>query len=240
MAGSTLFDSCLPSNVELTLLDVMHLPVSTPVLKAKNAEAVNNWVNAVVAGEPDRARVAAAGVSGFPVRLTRSLSTVRRELRAVRGLKRTGLVASSGALRLRAFGIELSTGFTNGFPWQEWFLAGPDDVRSSYQLEVAASEFQCQGLELDVVGLCWGNDMTWDRANDRWCLRQFKGAKWQRVGKPEKRDYLVNAYRVLLTRAREALVIWVPRAVEDDGTMTVTEFDATADYLLRCGAESID
>lgn len=240
VAGSTLFDGNPPSGVSLVLSDAMHLPVSTRAHRNQDASAVNDWVNAVITGSAAQARAAAARMTKFPLRLTRSLRIARAWLSSARGLKRPGLVTSSGALRLRAFGIEVSSGFTNGFPWEEWFLADPDDIRSSYQLEVAATEFQCQGLELDVVGLCWGNDMTWDARRGAWLLRRFRGATWQKVHKPESREYLLNAYRVLLTRAREGLVVWVPKVGRDDPTIDPDMLDATAEFLRACGIQSLD
>ena len=150
---------------------------------------------------------------------------------------RCGLVASSGAVRLRPHGLELSSGFRQGNRdiYVHWFLAHPPDVRSSNQLEVAASEFECQGLELDWVGVCWGGDLTFDNPAGGWSSRSFTGNRWGEVGKEANRRYLLNTYRVLLTRAREGLVIWVPHGDATDPTRPSSWFDATADYLTRCG-----
>ena len=115
-----------------------------------------------------------------------------------------------------------------------WFLNHPPDVRSSNQLEVAASEYECQGLELDWVGVCWGGDFFFEGANG-WRCQQLSGSKWQPMRSEIDRAYLLNTYRVLLTRAREGAIIWVPRCDVADTTRAQEWFDGTADYLRRCG-----
>ena len=120
-----------------------------------------------------------------------------------------------------------------------WFLADVSDVRSSNQLEVAASEFECQGLELDRVGVCWGGDVTLDPQENQWIYRVFSGTKWSRVKSERDRQYFLNTYRVLLTRAREGMIIWVPAGDDRDGTRPSPPFDATAAYLRRCGLAEI-
>jgi hypothetical protein len=149
-------------------------------------------------------------------------------------------VASSGALRLRAHGIELSSGFRRSYPFEEWFLAGLRDVRSSSRLEVAATEFECQGLEVDWTGLCWGDDFTYDVQNRRWTLRKFYGTNWRNVTDVAERQYLVNKYRVLLTRARRGTVIWVPPGDPDDDSRDPGLPNQTAGFLESCGVPSLD
>jgi DUF2075 family protein len=97
-------------------------------------------------------------------------------------------------------------------------LNGKNDVRSSYYLEIPATEFGVQGLELDWVGVCWDLDLK--RNNRKWDFNAFKGTKWQKVGKAETQNFLINKYRVLLTRAREGMVIFVPQGSNDDPTIT--------------------
>jgi hypothetical protein len=147
-------------------------------------------------------------------------------------------VASSGALRLRAYGIELSTGFRQNYPYHEWFLAGPDDVRSSFQMEVAATEFEVQGLELDWVGLCWGNDLSINPGRE-WVFRRFTGSRWGRVKTEQKQQYMLNKYRVLLTRARQGMVIWIPRGIPNDLTLDPCTFDGVYEYLITCGVPDV-
>jgi hypothetical protein len=233
VAGSTLFSGALPQHLTLHQHPELHLPVS---LRAYKAEGVARWVNAVISGDPAQAAAIVRDLNDFPIVLTRSLAHTRHWLlRHTRGNRRCGLVASSGALRLRAYGLELSTGFTQGYAYEEWFLGPPSDVRSSYQLEVAATEFQCQGLELDWVGVCWGNDLVWGPDAQDWLYRRFVGRKWQTIRQPRDRQYLLNKYRVLLTRAREGLIIWVPPGDPADPTIASEHFDAIATYLTQCG-----
>ncbi|MBI5428346.1 MAG: DUF2075 domain-containing protein [Nitrospinae bacterium] len=177
-------------------------------------------------------------ISNFPITLTRSLTTAREWLRKqTRGFRRCGLVASAGATRLRRYGIELSSGFRQGNRdlYVHWFLEWPPDVRSSNQLEVVASEFECQGLELDWLGVCWGGDFTFDNLAGGWSYRKFAGKSWSQINKEVKRRYRLNTYRVLLTRAREGIIIWIPNGEASDETCLPQPLDATAIYLKQCG-----
>jgi hypothetical protein len=198
-------------------------------------------VNRVIDGDAEGA--AAIGVTQrFPIFLTRSLETLRTKLHQQRrGDNRYGLVASSGAARLRAEGLEPSSSFHAEYAWEHWYLANESDVRSSYRCEVFATEFEIQGLELDWIGLCWGGDMVWDAK--QWKLRALRHgspSKWNVMKNEEKRNYRKNAYRVLLTRARQGMVIFVPAGSIDDPTNSPEEFDATARFLLRCGVLQLD
>lgn len=123
-----------------------------------------------------------------------------------------------------------------------WFLNAWPDARASVALEAAATEYACQGLELDVVGLAWGGDFL--RAGGEWRARRFSGDAWQRVGKEDARAFIRNKYRVLLTRARYETVIWVPpgcaRSDEwHDPTRPAAEMDAIAAFLAACGAREL-
>jgi hypothetical protein len=235
VAGSRLFSGSDFGAVTVRPECHLHLPGA---VRSFRAQAAADWVNAVVNGNAEEAARVARQVTSFPIRLTRSVDEARRWLRQqTRGFRRCGLLASSGALRLRAHGIEVSSGFRDGFPFEEWFLAGPDDVRSSNRLEVALTEFECQGLELDWVGVCWGGDFAWSQ--DGWQFRQFKGTSWQSVQKAATREFIRNKYRVLLTRAREGLVIWIPEGSAEDETRPPAWFDLTADFLARSGAAAL-
>jgi hypothetical protein len=140
-------------------------------------------------------------------------------------------VRSAGAKRLRAegFGPEVQ-----GEDIAHWFLRRWPDVRASDALEVCATEYACQGLELDVVGLAWGGDFI--RGRNGWEARRFAGTAWQR--ERAEAHYVANTYRVLMTRARYETVIYVPRGDEADPTRRPDEFDAIADFLARCGASA--
>jgi hypothetical protein len=239
VAGSVLFPVAetgasppLPSS-RVRIDPALHLELS---LRSFRASAFTLWVNATLAGDARLAAEVTLMLTEFPIFVTRSLHTLRAHLRArARGLRRPGLLASSGALRHRAYGIELSQSFRNDYPYEQWFLASPDDVRSSYQLEVAATEFECQGLELDFVGLCWGGDFIRDPSGPGWVSRRFAANRWLTVRDMESKQYLLNKYRVLLTRAREGLIIWVPPGSPTDPTLDPAYFDATFAYLKSCG-----
>jgi len=239
VAGHRLFEDGNNGTLSIQPEPALHLDVC---LRSFRAQRVSEWVDAVLICDAPKAAAIAADITEFPIVLTRSLDTARAWLREhTRGLRRCGLVASSGAVRLRPHGLELSSGFRQGNRdiYVHWFLAHPPDVRSSNQLEVAASEFECQGLELDWVGVCWGGDFTFDNPAGGWSFRSFSGSRWGEVGKEIDRRYALNTYRVLLTRAREGLVIWVPPGEITDPTRPSSWFDAAADYLLRCGLTAI-
>jgi hypothetical protein len=217
----------------------LHLEVCVRSFRARR---VSEWVEAVLRGDAAGAAGILADLDEFPMALTRSLAKAKAWLRErTRGMRRCGLLASSGAIRLRADGLELSSGFRQGNRdlFVHWFLADTSDVRSSNQLEVAASEFECQGLELDWVGVCWGGDLAFEGRGTGWCYGTFSGNSWRQVGKEVDRRYLLNTYRVLLTRAREGLVVWVPEGDASDVTRSPQPFESTAAYLTRCGLKEI-
>jgi DUF2075 family protein len=114
-----------------------------------------------------------------------------------------------------------------------WFLEGKDDVRSSYFLEDVATEFHIQGLELDWACIVWDADFRYESSG--WRHFSFVGDRWQRIRKPERQAYLKNAYRVLLTRARQGMVIVVPIGSDEDGTRRRDYYDTTFEYLRRVG-----
>jgi hypothetical protein len=119
-----------------------------------------------------------------------------------------------------------------------WFLDGKDDTRSSYYLEDAATEFQVQGLELDWTCVTWDADL---RVNEgAWSYHDFRGSRWMNVNSTENRRYLLNAYRVLLTRARQGMVIFVPPGSASDPTRSPSHYDATFDYLRQVGLQAIE
>ena len=206
-------------------------------MRSYRSPALAAWVDAVLEGHSDRARTLIAGLDAYPIVVTRSLANARAWLRSnTRGQRRCGLVASSGARRLRADGIGEFLTPKDGAEISNWYLNEPDDLRSSSALEVPANEYACQGLELDFVGVCWGGDLIWSAGRREWRVRRLNGVRWQNVNDAARRRYAINSYRVLLTRAREGLVIWVPTGSSDDSTRNPVELDATADFLMQCGA----
>jgi DUF2075 family protein len=212
------------------------LDLVLPIRAVRDGSAAA-WVDAVLAGDaPHAARIAADSGESFGIHLTRDLAAMRAALRdRARGLRRAGLVASSGAKRLRADG--LGAQLIGADDTVRWFLERWPDVRASDALEVPATEYSCQGLELDLVGLAWGGDLV--RGARGWQVRSFAGARWLDIGNPAQRAFVLNTYRVLLTRARYDTVIWVPPGDDADPTRTRAEMDAIADFLRACGARPL-
>ena len=120
-----------------------------------------------------------------------------------------------------------------------WYLRPPGDVRSSFALEVPANEYTCQGLELDLTCVCWDGDLIWRNGSAGWAHRRFAGNAWAFIQDGAVRGYLVNKYRVLMTRAREGMIIWVPKGDPSDPTRSPIQFDETAAYLESCGASPL-
>lgn len=210
----------------------LHLKISVRSIRAKQ---IAEWVNVVLNGKADRAAQIAKTFEQRPV-LTRSLAAARGWLQNHRhGTSRAGLVGSASAARMRADGLEPSYDFHRFFDWENWFLDETSDARASSNLEVHATQFEIQGLELDWVGVCWGEDLVWEQEN--WCSYRFNNKKWRPLADKVRHTYLVNAYRVLLTRARRGMAIYVPQASSADSKRNATGLDNTAAYLQHCGAD---
>jgi Uncharacterized conserved protein (DUF2075) len=213
----------------------LHVP-----MRSFRSQRVSEWVDLTLANNATAAAGVAEQLGNYPLLLTRSISTARYWLRTNgRGNRRFGLVTSSGARRLRADGLGQILYATDRDEIAHWYLKPPGDIRSSYALEVPANEYTCQGLELDFVGVCWGGDLLRSLSADRWQHRRLSGPKWQTIQDDDAKRLVCNSYRVLLTRAREGLVVWVPPGDKDDVTRNPESLDATAEYLLRCGATPV-
>ncbi len=214
---------------------VLHLHVGMRSIRDPNAAA---WADAMLNGDAACARA----IGTTALRLTRDLSDMRKALRqASRGTRRAGLVASSGAKRLRADGLGAELEHMDASAVAHWFLdRWPDDVRASDALEVVATEFSCQGLELDHVGLCWAGDLIRVAGQVEWQARAFRGNRWTHPHGAEAIANRRNTYRVLLTRARYQTILWVPRGDVGDRTRQPAEFDLVADFLLACGVPMLD
>lgn len=234
-------DSNYLNNAELKrwLIDVgrqetdLHLAVSVRSFRSENASA---FVQSVLNSNVVEARSLYEELrnDNYPVVLTRNLDKAKQWLRqSARGSERTGLVASAGAYRLRPLGISVK----HNIDAPIWFLNDKDDVRSSYFLEEVATEFDIQGLELDWTCICWDGDLYFQ--NGKWNRRKFKGTKWQNINDEFVKRYLTNAYRVLLTRARQGMVIFVPEGDSTDKTRLPEFYDGTFQYLRGIGIEEV-
>lgn len=210
----------------------LHLAVS---MRSFRAEALSDFIGHVVDSEPEAACAAYDRIrERYPIHLTRDIEAARDWLRATaRGTERFGLVASSGAQRLRPLGIHVKAGIDP----PNWFLNPASDIRSSYLCEEVASEFDIQGLELDWTGVVWDGDFSHDGA--QWVTRAFKGTRWQAVNEPTRRKYLKNAYRVILTRARQGMVIVIPQGDPRDETRLPRFYDGTFAFLQSCGLATL-
>ena len=212
----------------------LHLAVS---VRSFRAEHVSAFVAALLGDDAMAARALLPDPAAFPILRTRNLATARRWLRKHRRAgERAGLLASSNALRLKPEGLFVRS----KIEVCDWFLNKGDDVRSSNALEDAATEFDVQGLELDWTGVAW--DLNFRRSGG-WQARRFHGTVWQTIRDTGdtlgRADYVRNAYRVLLTRARQGMVIFVPRGDAADATRPPAEYDAVDDWLAACGIAEV-
>lgn len=206
----------------------LHLAVS---LRSFRAEALSDFVGHVVENRAEFAQMAFAGIAEkYPVVLVRDLEVARNWVRRqARGSERYGLLASSGGYRLRPESIWVKAKIDA----PTWFLNERSDVRSSFYLEEVATEFDVQGLELDWSVICWDSDFRY--ANGEWQHFSFRGTAWQRINASQRQIYLKNAYRVLLTRARQGMAIFIPHGDVNDPTRQPSLYDKTFEYLQRCG-----
>lgn len=217
----------------------LHLNVS---LRSFRNEKVSAFANAIVENRPDEARRLLPGVlSSFPVAMTRNLDVaknwVRKQSKNVDHLylERFGAVASSGASRIRTEGIVVP-GLSMNVP--KWMLGSEHDVDSSYYLELAASEFKIQGLEIDYALVIWESDYRHDGSG--FSFREFrKGHEWGYIRNVTRQNYLKNAYRVLLTRARQGMIIYVPKGNVEDQTRYPGNYNGTYCYLKSIGIPEI-
>jgi hypothetical protein len=211
----------------------LHLEVS---IRSFRAERVSDFVGQIIANDLEGARATYGNIqSTYPIVLTRDIGVAKEWLRnRARGTERFGLVASSGALRLRPEGIYVKAKIEPA----NWFLNPSTDVRSSYYLEDVASEFLVQGLELDWVGVCWDGDFH--HKDGTWVYQSFKGTKWQSVNDASRQLYLKNTYRVILTRARQGMILFVPKGDASDRSRPPCFYDGTFEYLRDCGIPVID
>ena len=219
------------SSPRTTISKDLHLEVSLRSFRSKN---LSSYINDVIAGNIEGALKLRETISDYPVYVTRSLPKAKQWLKNnARGSERYGLVADSNAIRLKPEGVFVKSEIDPA----NWFLADKDDVRSSFYLEDVATEYAVQGLELDWVCVCW--DASLRRINNEWELYKFKGTKFQKRSQEHERKYLMNAYRVLLTRARQGLIIFVPEGDIQDPTRDPKFYDGTYEYLINCGFDKL-
>ena len=217
-----------------TLHETQSLHLATSV-RSFRSERVSEFVNRLLDLDVEGASSMLGEVTErFPILLTRDLGLAKTWVRArARGTERFGMVVSSQAQRLKPHAIDVRVSIDP----VHWFLGGKDDTRSSYYLEDVATEFQVQGLELDWSCVVWDGDLRY--LGDRWGYFGFVGESWKHVLKDDRRRYLLNAYRVLLTRARQGTVIVVPRGDLHDPTRMHNVYDPTYELLRRVGLREL-
>lgn len=215
---------------DLNIFEREKLHLATSVRSFRTPDLAT-FVKAVLDVDTDQAKELYQRIKNkYPIRLTRDLNTAKQWVREqCQGTTRYGMLASSGALRLKPEGIFVK----NEISVANWFLNGKDDVRSSYYLEDVVSEFDIQGLELDYSIVAWDADFRFD--GSEWTYYNFVGNRWQSIASEERRLYLKNAYRVLLTRARQGMIIFIPLGSNRDGTRKCEWYDGIFNYLEKIG-----
>lgn len=206
----------------------LHLSVS---MRSFRAEHVSDLIKNLLDLEIEKARHLLEIVKKqYPIVITRDLQKAKNWLKnKANGSERYGLIVSSQAERLKPHAIFVKSDIDP----VHWFLNGKDDTRSSYYLEDVATEFHIQGLELEWACVTWDADFRYTKNGwDHW---SFIGKKWKKIRKEERKTYLKNAYRVLLTRARQGMVIVVPEGDVEDQTRNSKFYDPTFEYLKSIG-----
>ncbi len=207
----------------------LHLSTS---VRSFRSEKVASLIQSILDNQNDQAAQIFQDIKhNYPIKITRDLDKAKNWLRhQARGTERIGLITSSGAKRLKAEGIYVK----NNISPTDWFLNHQDDTRSSYYLEDIATEFDIQGLEIDYTCVAWDINLYYDQG---WKFQNFKGSKWQNINKDSAKSYLLNAYRVLLTRARQGMVIFIPAVDGKDPTRPQKYYDSIYNYLVSCGLD---
>lgn len=215
--------------------DALHLVTS---IRSFRSEQLSELVDELLTGNSSRVNeLYKKIINDYPIYITRDIKKAKQWARdKVRGSQRCGVIACSSAQRLKPEGIYVPTDIDA----VNWFLAPKEDLRSSNAMEIVASEFKVQGLEIDYSVVCWDADLR--RVNETWEYYSFKGTKWNKRNKKEQQRYLLNAYRVLLTRARQGMVIFVPEGEEPelDATRNKEYYNGIYNYLINnCGIEKL-
>lgn len=221
---------------QLKLRKELHLEMS---MRSFRSESVSLFINQLLDLKVEDAKSTLYELrkNNYPIVMTRSLERAKRWLRSKkRGNERMGLLASSKAERLKAISINVK--YSPNFV--HWFLEDSQDIRSSDTLEDALTEFEVQGLEIDWACVAWDADLRLSEDKHTWEHFQLRGGgKWQNIKKPVNQEYQINAYRVLLTRARQGIVVLIPEGDDTDATRKQEWYDRTYNYLKGIGIPEI-
>ena len=224
--------STMLHNREYHCISDLHLGVS---LRSFRSEKLALFVKCLLDEEIELAKETYEELKkSYPVLITRKFDVAKNWVKKkARGTERYGLLASSEGKRLRAEGIWVPSEINH----VGWFLNEKDNVDSSYYLEVAASEFKVQGLEIDYAVLAWDADLRY--TSNGFNYFKFRGTKWNHVNQEQRQHYLKNAYRVLMTRARQGLIIYIPEGDEEDPSRLTEYYEGTYQYLKHVGIKEI-
>jgi len=210
----------------------LHLKTS---IRSFRSENLSKCVKAILDYDKELAKKLLLELKNkFPFVITRDITKAKQWVKEKsRGSERYGLIASSNAYRLKPYGIFVDLDIDA----KNWFLNSKDDIRSSYYLEYVATEFHIQGLELDWTCIGWDGNLRLE--NGRWVFKEFWGKNWRNINSDEDKLYLKNAYRVLLTRARQGQVIFIPKGDKTDHTRIPEFYDGVYNYLKEIGLKEI-
>jgi len=211
----------------------LHLSVS---VRSFRSERVSEFVKKLLEVDIEECGLVYNDIKkDYSIVVTRDLTKAKRWLKnRQRGSERIGIICSSGAKRLRTESIDVAHSVSPKF----WFLNPIDDIRSSSFLEEVATEFDIQGLEIDWTCLAWGANLYLNEKKE-WVYRKLRGTKWQSINQNVDKKYLLNSYRVLLTRARQGMVIFIPEGSIEDQTRDKYFYDGTFNYLKTIGIQEI-
>ncbi|MEK6964467.1 MAG: DUF2075 domain-containing protein [Nanoarchaeota archaeon] len=219
-------------NLSYDSLKELHLSTS---IRSFRSENVSKLIKTILDCDKEEAKLLLSELENkYPILITRNIEKAKNWLKEnARGTERIGITASSGANRLKPYGICVQMKIDA----KNWFLNHKDDVRSSFYLEDTATEFDIQGLELDWTCVAWDADLRF--SNNKWLYKSFRGANWQNINDEERIIYLKNTYRVLLTRARQGLIIFIPKGEIKDPTRNPYFYNGTYNYLKELGIKEI-
>lgn len=229
----------LVKNLNVHIDEGLHLATS---IRSFRSENVSLLVKYLLDNESEKARTVYSRLKDkYPIAITRDLEKAKEWVKLqARGNERYGLFASSSAARLKPYGVYYAKD-RNSISPENWFLNSKEDIRSSYFMESVASEFETQGLEVDYALIAWDADLRIE--NDEWAFYQMSNRlsppNWSRIHSENNRLYLKNAYRVLLTRARQGFIIYVPFGSGEDVTRKPCFYDQTYNYLKQIGIKEI-
>lgn len=224
--GENIYSSL--TDKQLTVKNELHLSVS---VRSYRSEKLASFVKAFLDIKPEEAHAIYQQLKDdYPIVVTRDIDTAKHWLRLkARGGEGFGLTASSGAYRLKPYGIHVKSAIEP----KTWFLNKKSDVRSAGFLEDVATEFDIQGLELDWTCIAW--DANLRKIDNDWEFKNFRGTEWQNINDATRRRYLLNSYRVLLTRARQGMIIFIPNGDESDRTRKPEFYNPVYEYFKQCG-----